>query len=93
MPVPTPPASGTSDATSTDTADWACIRQGESTDRYNDPSAPSGAYGIEDDTWTQTLGLSGWPYEASPAEQDQAALTLYNEFGWQPWSTAAACNL
>jgi hypothetical protein len=84
---------GGSDATSTNTADWECIRYHESTDRYNDSSAPSGAYGILESTWTQTLGMSGEPYQADPGTQDQEALILYNRFGWQPWSTAPGCGL
>ena len=39
------------DSTSTATANWDCIRVHESGDRYNDPSAPSGAYGIISVTW------------------------------------------
>jgi muramidase (phage lysozyme) len=64
----------------------------ESGDRYNDPSAPSGAYGIIQPTW-QSYGYSGWPYEASAATQDQLALQLYNQYGWQPWSSAPSCGL
>jgi muramidase (phage lysozyme) len=81
-----------SDATSTATGDWACIRVRESGDRYNDPSAPSGAYGIISVTW-HSYGYSGWPYEASPATQDALALKLYNRYGWQPWSSRNACGL
>ncbi|HEY1828939.1 MAG TPA: transglycosylase family protein [Acidimicrobiales bacterium] len=80
------------DATSVDTADWACIRSRESGDRYNDPAAPSGAYGILDSTW-HTFGFSGWPYQAAPAVQDALALRLYNLHGWQPWSSRFACGL
>ncbi len=64
----------------------------ESSDRYNDPSAPSGAYGIIQSTW-QSYGYSGWPYEASAATQDALALRLYNQYGWQPWSSAPSCGL
>ena len=81
-----------SDATSTATGDWACIRDRESNDRYNTPSAPSGAYGILDSTW-QSLGYSGWPYQASPTLQNEAALRLYNMYGWQPWSSRYSCGL
>jgi muramidase (phage lysozyme) len=80
------------DATSTATPDWQCIRIHESGDRYNDPSAPSGAYGIVPVTWA-SYGYSGWPYEAPPAVQDALALRLYNEYGWQPWSSRYACGL
>jgi hypothetical protein len=80
------------DATSTDTADWQCIRVQESGDVYNDPTRPSGAYGILEVTW-QSNGYSGWPYEGTPAQQDALALKLYNEFGWVPWSSRYACGL
>ncbi len=87
-----PPAVAVSDSNSTDTADWACIRDRESGDRYNDPSAPSGAYGILLSTW-QSFGYSGWPYEAAPAVQDALALRLYDEDGWTPWSSRFSCGL
>lgn len=87
-PAPVP----VSDATSTATGNWDCIRVRESGDRYNDPSAPSGAYGIISVTWN-SYGYSGWPYEASPAIQDALALKLYNQYGWQPWSSRYACGL
>ena len=90
-PPPSPPPPPT-DATSTDTADWQCIRIHESGDVYNDPGEPSGAYGILESTW-QSFGYAGWPYEATPAQQDALALQLYNEYGWDPWSSAAACGL
>ena len=87
---PTAPA-GT-DSTTTDTADWACIRVHESGDRYNTPGAPSGAYGFLFITWW-SLGYSGLPYQASPAVQNAAALRLYHMYGWQPWSTRFVCGL
>jgi hypothetical protein len=80
------------DATSTDTADWACIRTHESGDRYNSESAPSGAYGIVQVTW-HSFGHSGWPFEAPAATQDALALHLYHLYGWQPWSTRFVCGL
>ena len=86
--VPPPPT----DATSTDTTDWQCIRIHESGDEYNDPSRPSGAYGILESTW-ESNGYAGWPYQAEAAVQDALALKLYNEFGWTPWSTRYVCGL
>jgi hypothetical protein len=80
------------DATSTGTADWACIRLHESGDRYNTPTAPSGAYGILQSTWL-ALGYSGWPFQASATVQDQAALRLFGMYGWTPWSTKTVCGL
>ena len=90
LAAPPPPPS--TDATSTDTADWACIRMRESGDRYNSEAAPSGAYGIVEGTW-ESYGNSGWPYEAPAASQDALALRLYNEYGWAPWSSRFACGL
>ena len=78
--------------TSTDTADWQCIRDRESGDEYNNPAEPSGAYGILLVTW-QSNGYSGWPYEAPAATQNALALKLYHEFGWAPWSSRYSCGL
>jgi Transglycosylase-like domain len=89
---PPPPPPPPTDATSTDTADWSCIRTRESGDRYNDPNAPSGAYGILQVTWN-SFGYSGWPYQAGADAQDRIALQLYNEYGWAPWGSRFACGL
>jgi Transglycosylase-like domain len=86
------PAPVLTDATSVNTADWACIRTRESGDQYNDPAEPSGAYGILYSTW-HAFGFSGWPYQAAPVIQDALALRLYNIYGWQPWSSRFACGL
>lgn len=91
-PPPPAPAPVLTDATSTTTPDWACIRIHESGDRFNSPTAPGGAYGFLEGTWL-SLGYSGWPYEAPAWEQDKAVLFLYNELGWQPWSTRFVCGL
>lgn len=91
-PPPPPPPVVLTDATSTTTPDWACIRVHESGDRFNTPAAPGGAYGFLETTWL-SLGYSGYPYQAAPAVQDQAVLFLYNELGWQPWSTRFVCGL
>jgi hypothetical protein len=90
-PPPSPPPVLT-DSNSTTTPDWACIRVHESGDRFNTPAVPGGAYGFLEMTWL-SLGYSGWPYQASPSVQSQAALYLYNELGWQPWSTRFVCGL
>jgi Transglycosylase-like domain len=91
-PKPAPAPVVSTDATSTTTTDWACIREHESGDRYNTPAAPGGAYGFLESTWL-SLGYGGWPYEAPPSVQDRAVLYLYNELGWQPWSTRTVCGL
>jgi hypothetical protein len=80
------------DANSVYTADWACIRMRESNNRYNDPSAPSGAYGILASTW-HSFGFTGWPYQAAPIVQDALALKLYSLYGFHPWSSRFACGL
>lgn len=90
-PPPSPPPVLT-DSNSTTTPDWACIRLHESGDQYNSPTVPGGAYGFLEMTWL-SLGYSGWPYQASAAVQSRAALFLYNELGWQPWSTRYVCGL
>jgi Transglycosylase-like domain len=93
--APSPPSTAApppTDATSTATANWDCIRVHESGNRYNSPAAPSGAYGILLSTWS-SFGLSGWPYEAPAAQQDALALQLYQQYGWTPWSTRYACGL
>lgn len=91
-PPPPPPPPPVTDATSTTTADWACIRLHESSDRWNTPTVPGGAYGFLESTWL-SLGYSGWPYQAPDWLQSKAALFLYNELGWQPWSTRFVCGL
>ena len=83
--------SGGSDATSTNTADWACIREHESGDNYAEGGG--GAYQFELATWQ---GLTGLPLPAEdypPAVQDAAALELYAERGWEPWTTRYVCGL
>jgi hypothetical protein len=91
LPVPIPPVV-LSDANSPNTGDWMCIRIHESGDEYNNSSKPSGAYGILDSTW-HAFGYSGWPYQASPAVQDQLALKLHSLYGFHPWSSRFACGL
>lgn len=88
--APAPPPD--TDAASTTTATWACIRLHESSDRFNTPTVPGGAYGFLESTWL-SLGYSGWPYQAPYAVQSAAALYLYDELGWQPWSTRVVCGL
>jgi hypothetical protein len=91
-PQPAAKAVPQTDANSVYTADWACIRMRESNNRYNDPSAPSGAYGILASTW-HSFGFTGWPYQAAPIVQDALALKLYSMYGFHPWSSRFACGL
>lgn len=98
VPSVIPPSSP--DYTTTDTADWACIRQAESGDNYSSPSAPSGAYGILESTWVAdgfaTLYNASQPYEATPAQQNEAALFILNNHpnsfypGWDDACTLSA---
>ena len=89
-PAPAP-ASGSSDATSTNTADWACIREHESGDDYAEGNG--GAYQFGLGTWQALTGLPS-PAEDYPASvQDAAALQLFAQRGWEPWTTRYACGL
>jgi hypothetical protein len=91
-PPPPAPAVVITDATSVYTPDWACIRTRESSNRYNSPAAPDGAYGILLSTW-RSFGLTGQPYQAPPILQDRIALELYARYGFEPWSSRFACGL
>ena len=82
---------GGSDATSTNTADWACIRQHESGGNY--AVGNGGAYQFELGTWHALTGLPSPAQDYPPAVQDAAALKLYSERGWEPWTTRYVCGL
>jgi len=84
-------AGGGSDATSANTPDWACIRQHESGGNYAD--AGGGAYQFELGTWEGLTGLSTPAQDSPPSVQDAAALRLYAERGWEPWTTRDVCGL
>jgi cell wall-associated NlpC family hydrolase len=75
--VPATLAPGAPDWTTTNTANWDCIRQAESGDNY---AATSGAYGILPSTWA-SLGQLGTPGQASKAVQNAAALEILNYEG------------
>jgi Transglycosylase-like domain len=90
--TPAPVASGGAlDATSTDTPDWACIRDHESNGNYAEGNG--GAYQFEFGTWTALTGLPSPAEDYPPAVQDAAALKLYSQRGWEPWTTRSACGL
>ncbi len=94
VPVATPapaPSGGASDATSTNTADWACIRQHESSGNY--AAGNGGAYQFEFGTWNGLTGLPSPAQDYSAAVQDAAALKLYSQRGWEPWTTRYVCGL
>ena len=90
-PASAPAATGSSDATSTDTADWACIRDHESGGDYS--VGNGGAYQFELGTWTSLTGLPSPAEDYPPAVQDAAALKLYSQRGWEPWTTRDVCGL
>jgi hypothetical protein len=91
-PVPTAaPGGASSDATTTGTPDWACIRQRESGGNYG--AGGGGAYQFQDGTWTGVTGLPGPAQSYPAATQDAAALRLYAQRGWAPWTTRYACGL
>jgi hypothetical protein len=90
-PPPPAPAGGGSDAVSTDTPDWACIRQHESGGNYTEGGG--GAYQFELGTWEGLTGLSTSAQDSPPSVQDAAALRLYAERGWEPWTTRYVCGL
>ena len=82
---------GASDATSTNTADWACIRQRESGGNY--AVGNGGAYQFEFGTWRGLTGLPSPAQDYPAAVQDAAALKLYSQRGWEPWTTRYVCGL
>ena len=65
---------------------FARIRQRESGGNYaeNTGNGYYGAYQFTPGTWA-SVGGSGLPSNASPAEQDMRAQMLYNERGCSPW--------
>ena len=85
------PAGAVSDATSTNTPDWACIRQHESGGDYG--AGNGGAYQFENGTWTSVTGLPGPAQSYPAATQDAAALRLFAQRGWAPWTTRYVCGL
>jgi hypothetical protein len=90
-PTPAPTPTGATDATSANTVDWACIRQHESNDNYAEGNG--GAYQFEFGTWNALTGLPSPAEDYPPAVQDAAALKLYAQRGWEPWSTRYVCGL
>jgi hypothetical protein len=68
---------------------FRCIRQLESGNNYR--SHGGGAYQFQDATW-QSLGYKGSADDAPPEVQDEAALKLFSQRGFQPWTTAPLCG-
>jgi peptidoglycan hydrolase-like protein with peptidoglycan-binding domain len=73
---------------------WYRLRMCESSNNYaiNTGNAHYGAYQFDLSTW-RSVGGSGYPQQASPAEQDARALILYRQRGWQPWQCAGIVGL
>jgi len=65
---------------------FAALRDCESGGDYgiNTGNGYYGAYQFSLETW-QGLGYGGYPHEASPAVQDQAAAELQSLYGWGQW--------
>lgn len=65
---------------------WAALRECESSGNYQDRDSSTyrGAYQFDYTTWA-SVGGSGDPADASPAEQDMRAHLLYAARGRQPW--------
>ncbi len=85
------PTAATSDATSTNTADWACIREHESSDDYG--AGNGGAYQFEFGTWHTLTGLPSAAEDYPASVQDSVALELFAQRGWEPWTTRYVCGL
>ena len=75
-------------------SDWKALRQCESGNRYtiNTGNGYYGAYQFDLGTW-RSVGGSGYPHQASKAEQDLRALRLYRLRGWSPWICADLVGL
>jgi resuscitation-promoting factor RpfA len=73
---------------------WQRLRTCESSDNYrtNTGNGYYGAYQFDLPTW-RSVGGTGLPSDASPAEQDYRALYLYRMRGWQPWECATILGL
>jgi resuscitation-promoting factor RpfA len=74
--------------------DWQTLRTCESSGRYGviATNGHYGAYQFDLSTW-RSVGGTGRPSDATPAEQDYRALYLYRMRGWQPWECAGMRGL
>jgi resuscitation-promoting factor RpfA len=82
-------------ATADPSADaWARLRMCEASGSYTVVASHGhyGAYQFDLSTW-RSVGGTGYPHQASPAEQDYRALYLYRMRGWQPWTCARKLGL
>ena len=85
-PPPAPAPSATPPMDDADAADFARLRQCESSGNYQDDTGNGyyGAYQFSADTW-HGLGYDGLPSEAPPEVQDEAARRLRDRSGWGQW--------
>ena len=69
---------------------FANLRQCEAGGDYgaNTGNGYYGAYQFSLETW-QSLGYGGYPHEAAPEYQDEAAYRLWQQQGWDPWPSCA----
>ncbi|MGH9038719.1 MAG: transglycosylase family protein [Acidimicrobiia bacterium] len=69
---------------------WGALRQCESGGRYdiNTGNGYYGAYQFLVSTWNR-LGYPGYPHEAPPAMQDEAAQKPQAQSGWGQWPACA----
>ena len=84
-PAPAGADRGASDATSTNTADWACIRRARvqrQLRRGQWRRVPVRARDVD----RRSPGLPSPAEDYPPAVQDAAALKLYSQRGWEPWT-------
>jgi len=92
-PKPTSPAPSSSPAPAPSSSglNWSALRQCESGGNYqiNTGNGYYGAYQFDLGTW-RGVGGSGYPHQASPAEQDLRAQRLYSMRGSAPWPRCGA---
>jgi hypothetical protein len=76
------------------TTAWSQLRNCESGGNYTIVAVNGhyGAYQFDLATW-HSVGGTGTPSKATPAEQNYRALYLYRMRGWQPWSCAHSLHL
>ena len=88
---PTQHAVASSSGSSGGGGSLAALRQCESGGNYstNTGNGYYGAYQFTQQTWA-SVGMSGSPASASPAQQDAAARRLQAQQGWSPWPACSA---
>jgi hypothetical protein len=99
--APLRPMSLPSDAMSTSTPHWRCIRWFDSRDNYRSHSNEpyTGAYQIANFVWQWQLHLRGQAWQYPRRVQNMAALRLWHydlrTWGnpWHAWETAPLCGL